>query len=277
TEFVDSTGDVDSLLAGAQDLTGAAYTEIVGEFSTVSDIDLYKINIVSADSFAATTEINFGTHLDTELWLFDSNGLGVYFNDDSPNRATDMSLLPRPQGGLGPQAPGVYYLGVGVYELNALDEDGAEIFENPRNFNSVWDRLNAPLSNKPLASWRVFGTGGNPPGTYRVTMTGTGGEFFNIANETDTVLPEGFTMERAYPNPFSGVVSFDFAVAQAQFVRATVFNALGQAVQEAYSGFVTPANQQTVRIDGSGLPNGTYFIRVQGDGFHSTQTVTLQR
>lgn len=277
SEVADGGGDADSLLAGAQDLSGAAYSVIEGEFAIVSDIDLYKINIISVDSFAATTELNRGSHLDTELWLFDSEGRGVYYNDDTPDNETDMSLLPRREGALGPQSPGIYYLGVSVYELNALDAAGNEIFENPRNFSFHWDRVNAPISTNPLAGWNVFGTGGNPPGTYRVTMTGTGGAFINLANDSDSSLPESYTIGRAYPNPFDATTSVELSVSKSQYVTAAVYNAIGQEVASVYSGFLAAGNMETVRIDGSSLPSGSYFVRVKGEDFVSTQTVTVTR
>ncbi len=277
TELVDSAGDVGSLIANAQDLTGQPYSVILGEFSVIDDIDIYKINITSADSFAATTEVNVGTHVDTELWLFDENGVGVYSNDDTPNHATDMSLLPRrtstPGDSLGPVTNGVYYIAVSIYEVVAQDEDGAEIFENPRATLN-WDRVNAPLSPKPLAGWEVKGTGGNPPGTYRITMTGTGGTFINLANE-NADIPNDLTVARAYPNPFTASSVVEFSVTNPQLVNAAVYNALGQKVSQIFDRFVAAGNQEQLHIDAADLPTGSYFVRIQGENFVSTQTVTV--
>jgi hypothetical protein len=127
-----------------------------------------------------------------------------------------------------------------------------------------------------LAGWRTVGTGGNPPGTYRVTLTGTGGSFINLANENDEV-PSDYTINRAYPNPFSSSSTVEFSVTKSQQINAAVFNAIGQKVGDVFSGFVASGNREQVRIDASDLPNGSYFVRIQGDDFVSTQTITVVR
>lgn len=53
---------------------------IEGSFATLGDVDLYRIEITDAASFAAET--TSGPGADTVLFLFDTNGIAIAGNDD---------------------------------------------------------------------------------------------------------------------------------------------------------------------------------------------------
>lgn len=93
--------------------------------------------------------------------------------------------------------------------------------------------------------------------------------------EVDVELPTEFVMEAAYPNPFNPRATFEFAVQDQQQVRASLYNMIGQEVAELYNGVVSANEVQTVGIDGSGLPSGIYVVRVAGEKFEATQTISL--
>ncbi|MFN4033412.1 MAG: hypothetical protein ACK4ME_07290 [Fimbriimonadales bacterium] len=60
--------------------TNTALSAIRGTLGQ-NDVDMYVIYISDPANFSATT-VNNETTFDTQLWLFDSNGKGVVFNDD---------------------------------------------------------------------------------------------------------------------------------------------------------------------------------------------------
>ena len=274
-ELVDGGRDAGALPDSAHDLTGSNYSTFFGELSFSGDVDLYKIRIVSADSFAATTRRSPGSHPDTELWLFDANLLPVYYNDDEQSDASDHALLPRPNGTLGPTAPGTYYLAVTMYETIALDASGAELFENPRDFGPDWTRVNGPATSTPLASWRLLGNNGNPSGTYRVTLTGTGDEFINLSRANEQ--PEDFSVSAAYPNPLATSTTVNVMVDVPQHITARLYNLIGQDVGVVFSGQVAPGGARQIRVDASDLPAGSYFLRIQGDNFVVTRPLKVVR
>ncbi len=88
-------------------------------------------------------------------------------------------------------------------------------------------------------------------------------------------VPGTYVLEAAYPNPFNPMASFRFAVSNPQHVRATLVDMLGREVRALYDGTPAADEFQTVYIDGAGLPSGAYLIRVTGETFAETQTVTL--
>ena len=113
-------GDAGELPGTAQDLTSAPVDAIDGSIGGDSDQDLYRVCLEGGGGFSATTV--GGSELDTQLFLFDANGLGVYANDDS--QATRQSTLPALDPRT-PAAPGVYLLAVTPYDRDPRSPAGA--------------------------------------------------------------------------------------------------------------------------------------------------------
>ncbi len=114
------TGDAGSLPGSAQVTTGdAPLTSISGELTTGADEDMYLIEIIDPGAFSATTV--GGAAFDTQLFLFDSSGFGVYANDDTVDSL--QSTLPAGDAN-GPAAPGLYYLAISQYDNDPLSPGG---------------------------------------------------------------------------------------------------------------------------------------------------------
>jgi hypothetical protein len=153
------TGDAGDLLPGAQDLTPGGVTQIDGNFANSSDVDLYRLCLPGGGSFSASTV--GGSLVDTQLFLFESSGRGVYGNDD--DGSSRQSTLPAGDP-LTPQAAGEYYLAVAPYNRDP-NSDAGPIFA------SLGPVL-APTGiggGQPVSGWsgRVSGMG-----PYRVVVTG---------------------------------------------------------------------------------------------------------
>ena len=58
-------------------------------------------------------------------------------------------------------------------------------------------------------------------------------------------------------------------------MRADLIDVLGRVVATPFEGDVATGVMQTVRINGAGLPSGTYAIRLTGETFSDALTVTL--
>jgi hypothetical protein len=159
----DEVGDAGDLPATAQDLTGAAVESINGTFSEGTDIDMYRVCLDGGGSFSASTV--GGTAVDTQLFLFDSSGRGVYSNDDE-SEGVVQSLLPSGHA-LTPSAQGEYLLAVGVYNLDPQSSDGEE--------GSIFPALAEVVGpTGPGGADPVIGWAGRPeqPGAYTLTITG---------------------------------------------------------------------------------------------------------
>ena len=160
--------DAGELRATAQDLGDSEHAVIWGTFTSASDVDVYRLCLTDGVSFSASTV--GGTTLDTQMFLFDSEGYGVYANDDASG--TRGSLLPANHR-LSPQAGGEYFLGIGSYNRDPQSVQG-EIFQDNYNRFVYPDGVlpaNGFGSGEPLIGWNGRAPGG--PGAYRIALTGT--------------------------------------------------------------------------------------------------------
>jgi hypothetical protein len=112
-------GDAGQTLATAQLTVGFptdTLAAITGNISAASDHDLFEIRITNGATFSATTVDQFGTPStaldDTQLFLFNSAGIGVYANDDDLTASGALAFRSTltPGGSPTPITPGLYYL-----------------------------------------------------------------------------------------------------------------------------------------------------------------------
>ena len=109
------TTDAGDLPATAQVVSGPAGTSLTAVSGTltltngVSEADMYKIYVSSPSTFSASTTgfVPGSNSFDSQLFLFDANGLGVVGNDDSPAGGSQSSI---PAGNGFVKTAGLYYL-----------------------------------------------------------------------------------------------------------------------------------------------------------------------
>ena len=166
-------GDAGSLPAIAQITAGIGQlTTITGTISNTFDPDMYQIYLTGGGTFSATTVGQPGTLFDTQLFLFDATGRGVYANDDEVGGASFRSTLPAFHP-LTPTTAGLYYLLVTPF--NYFPSSGP-----PTMLNLIF-----PLVSPERAVVGPTGLGGASPitaytgfvavetGTYTIRLTGT--------------------------------------------------------------------------------------------------------
>ena len=199
------SGDAPDLLPGQETSGSGALTQIDGNHDA-NDADLYKITISDAGTFSATTV--GGTSLDTQLFLFDSNGMGISHNDDDPQGGGLQSRIT----GVFVPGPGVYYLAVSTWNMDPNSTGGLIFQSTPFNIEHPAD---GPGAGSPLLNWTP---GGTTAGTYSIFLTGAGfgnagGYFLSVGGTcpgTATVAWSGAT-----PNKQQAIV---FAATAGNFV-----------------------------------------------------------
>lgn len=170
-----------SLPGTAEDLTGMNVTEITGSIMDQLGVEMFEIDITNAAGFSAITvgPGAFGIP-DTELFLFDSSGMGVYGNDDIDGGNT-LSCLPsavvsnpcsssRP-GGVGPMTDGDYFLAITRSANSPLDGSASDIFTI---LNST-DVAGPNAGTGPIADWDggVFTNPDTDLVNFDILLTGT--------------------------------------------------------------------------------------------------------
>lgn len=145
------------LTASAPDLNGG---------TPIYQVDLFKIRVADVSQFSAWTALP--TIFDTQLYLIDKDGKGVYANDD--NGLDLLSLLPAASA-LGPLAADVYYLAIAFSGYVAQDTLGVSLFNSSVDTTEV---LAGDPSSGPLAGWvRTYDNGSSESVyTYEIGLTG---------------------------------------------------------------------------------------------------------
>jgi hypothetical protein len=177
------SGDAGDLPASAQEVSD---TSISGTIASSSDVDMYKVCLSGGGSFSATTV--GGASFDTQLFLFDANGLGVYGNDDDIHIYGPSTL---PSGhALTPAAAGTYYLAISSYNNDPVSGGGIIFPGGVLEFVGP----TGPGGASPISGW----TGGTlDQGSYTITLTGVvacaPGDWFlaPIDNDALNVLKAG--------------------------------------------------------------------------------------
>jgi hypothetical protein len=155
-------GDAGSILMSAQVVKGIGpVSSIRGQVDQPEDEDMFRICITGGKSFSAATVE--GAVFDTQLFLFDRRGRGVFANDDSVG--TLQSTLPAGDS-LTPQAGGKHYLAISSYNNDPVSTRGLIFPSAP--FGDVFGPT-GPGGQLPVSDWTNSGFGS---GDYLVELTG---------------------------------------------------------------------------------------------------------
>jgi streptogramin lyase len=91
--------------------------------------------------------------------------------------------------------------------------------------------------------------------------------------------PVDFTLYPNYPNPFNPGTTIRFELPRDSRIRLVVYDLIGRQVKELAAGPFTRGLHQ-VQWDGTAdtghpVPSGVYLYRLEADGIHTTQKMTL--
>ncbi|WP_412062718.1 T9SS type A sorting domain-containing protein [Rubrivirga sp. IMCC45206] len=96
------------------------------------------------------------------------------------------------------------------------------------------------------------------------------------ATEPDA-LAEGYAFTPVAPNPITGRSTFEVTVARTEQVTVDVVDALGRTVRTLHDGAIAGGQDKEIAFVSDGLPTGIYVVRVVGESFDTTRTVTVVR
>ena len=103
-----------------------------------------------------------------------------------------------------------------------------------------------------------------------VNIFGDKATAIDVSRET----PQSFTLSQNYPNPFNPTTSIRYTVSSITNVRLAVYDILGREVAILVDEEKT-AGSCTVKFNGSNLPSGVYFYRLEANGFVQTKKMNL--
>ena len=87
--------------------------------------------------------------------------------------------------------------------------------------------------------------------------------------------PRIFELFGNYPNPFNPTTTIRFALPRTEHVTLSVWNVLGQKVTRLLSDVRYDAGEYTIVFEGSTLPSGVYFYRLEAGSFTDMKAMLL--
>jgi hypothetical protein len=97
--------------------------------------------------------------------------------------------------------------------------------------------------------------------------------------DNSAVLPAGYSLSMAYPNPFNPVTTIAFAMPADGFAKLTIFNMLGQQVSEIVSEQLSAGRHHVIwdarNQNGMQVASGVYVYQLEVNDFKQAKTMTL--
>lgn len=95
-------------------------------------------------------------------------------------------------------------------------------------------------------------------------------------NNISTIVPNNCSLSQNYPNPFNPSTKINFDIVKPGFVSLKVFDILGKEVATLVSENLSAGSYET-DFDGSNLPSGVYFYRIETNEFTQVKKMILNK
>lgn len=119
---------------------------------------------------------------------------------------------------------------------------------------------------------------------YQIEEISTDGEsalFGPIQVQSVKMVPDHFSLSRAYPNPFNPETHCTIQLPKDSEVSICVYNTRGELIKTLLSGSMKagthPVSWRGLSEAGNAMPSGIYFIRMNAEAFSQVQKVMLVR
>ena len=134
---------------------------------------------------------------------------------------------------------------------------------NNESYNGCWGVYMLP-SGKIIASDRQTG----------LYVLKTNFPLTGVSNEVSNIVPENYTLEQNFPNPFNPSTNLEFGIPELGYVSLKVYNASGKEVSTLVNEVKQPGNY-SVKFNGANLTSGIYFYTIKAGEFSSTKKMLL--
>jgi parallel beta-helix repeat protein len=193
-------------------------------------------------------EANLGSQIYIEWYFGLPSIVNIEYSDDDP--MFSVGSLSR------------YHLGLGSPCIDAGNPDP--------QYNDPEDPL-----NPGYALWPALGTVRNDMGVYGGQGAGSWVGIIDDKQHSNS-YPFNFFLFKNFPNPFNPITTISYQLSAFSQISLAIFDLQGRLVTQLISGY-REAGLHEVIWNAEGLPSGVYFVRLEADGFASTQKALLMR
>jgi len=101
-----------------------------------------------------------------------------------------------------------------------------------------------------------------------------GQEDEGAVNNSPDGLPDQFSLEGCFPNPFNAKTTVRFILPQKEDVKLEIYDILGRKVKQLWNGKLLSGKHEVI-WDAGNLSSGVYFLRMTAGNFESVKKVML--
>ena len=159
-----------------------------------------------------------------------------------------------------------YAFVVGNFDVAVVSLDGDSVVQTfsgtGQNVAISSDGMKAYVTdsyNGDLIVYKYNGTG------TRIRVSGTGSR-----------VPEALELSQNYPNPFNPSTTITYVLPTSSFMELKVYDVAGRSVATLVSRYQS-AGRYGISFDGSRLPSGLYFLRIEAGGLSLARKMILMK
>jgi Concanavalin A-like lectin/glucanases superfamily/Secretion system C-terminal sorting domain len=113
--------------------------------------------------------------------------------------------------------------------------------------------------------------------SYRLKQIDFDGTFsYSDVVDAEITAPKEFSLDQNYPNPFNPSTIINFKLAVDSKVSLTVFNILGEKVEQLLNGNLA-AGTHKINFDASKLQSGVYFYKINAVGIDGSDFTSVKK
>ena len=90
----------------------------------------------------------------------------------------------------------------------------------------------------------------------------------------NTIVPDQFQLNDAYPNPFNPVTNISYSLPIASEISIKIFDIQGREVSTLYNN-IQEAGTHKLVWDASNFSSGIYFVRMSGGSYSGMKKLML--
>ncbi|HMS33342.1 MAG TPA: M14 family zinc carboxypeptidase [Ignavibacteria bacterium] len=105
-----------------------------------------------------------------------------------------------------------------------------------------------------------------------IKLTGYNNTPTSVAGNTE--MPDKYSLSQNYPNPFNPSTVISYSLAEGNFISLKIYNELGKEVASLVNERQS-AGSYSISFDGSNLPSGLYYYKLESGGYVDTKKMLL--
>lgn len=150
---------------------------------------------------------------------------------------------------------------------------------NVRNFTGAADSVlinTTSTANVPLGLYtvEVTGTESGGPRTHKRSYQIRVGNFTGI-NISNSEIPNSYSLEQNFPNPFNPVTNIKFGLPNQSLVTLKVFDVLGREIASLINNQNMQAGNYVFDFNAANIPSGIYFYKLTAGNFSDIKKMML--